>query len=1576
MLMPFEMTLFSPEGRGFYSTPVCFHMRNAVLGIVVFSFLLLVFFPSAYAAPVNPDTTQLIELKVEDVAGVTRLDWPVEGQIPLPRGQISDITKLRILTYNGSTYETIPAQFQTGSLHGDNSLNLVRYYFRANNLSANGSLFYYLYVGPATLTAEPIPFPLTATDLGNEIRLNTSNAQGQAIEIMLDELRFSLAKSVRVNGNYIWPINTTTRGFFMEDSTGVSYSSLNAPAAMSWVWDGPYTKVLKVEGALKNASGASSLTYTAYVQFHAGTSRVDVKGITFMNRGLRTMATNGNHWRFKEIKFQSDIGITGTKTLQTDFYSESNYSTESIQVIQDATSGKIDQQIIPTQNGADDATAGNAFDNIYHRVRKDGVQVSNAGGTPTSNPTSNSPLQPIPNTQGNGLLHLSAGGQQFTAAYYHFWETMPKSIRVSNSLFAYDLWPKQNAQNDFTHTQGLIHGVTNASNPTTYYDNAVLACTNSNNSACNLFYVPDSQSYVLEVGKGVVTRFGFIFDGASGMSALDFSKAYQIPLLALPPEWYWGSASPAGQLTSDFLPWYVETRNWSTQSNFSQSLKDAATYSDKWGRSMWDSTQVCTNASLSTGECYTLMERLARGGVGRGHTGRFPFLWTLYGEHQWGSDQPDADAYGLSEGAVISALRARDVRGITDFPLDQWIINNTWFWQNPSTDIINGGYRYQNGDYTLGTDSGASGGSSRRHNIFAGKLLHAAITGDWSEKDALLIATRRITGNYSGWVQVGSMAAGGENAHRAKDIMGLVYLYYLTGDASYLNTAKQVVLASKTFMDTCYAKFGTHWTTDVSYLGDVDCRLPNGDTYGGEQPFMAGYWMRALSEFNRAWKYHYQQNDPVIYPWSLTTMQEFANLVIMPHISSSTTFSMPKEIQVHRSTSPPSLAAATTACASRVQGFTSVGNIIPLSGGTQQAYLVECYAGTELFNVAYWIVGLAFLFEETGNANYQSALLDVIPDVILNSGATPTTLANKIPSWRHTDLGSADIKIAAPFTHEIHQGLSVLASPPSAMPSLSLIAPSSIPLNAAATITLTGANIPSSPQVQVGSALTLNPSSPSSASSVTFSLTAAQVNALGVGVHQVSVIAGSTQTNSVGLSITPASPIPSVQNLSPPIGTSFVQGNTVPLSALIVNSLSTELLTVTVEMQTPTQSSLSTVYSTQLTANNSGVPFVHNYLLPSNAATGMYNWRITATNASGTTISNIFSFNVALASSSSVSLQSMSPSLVNPLLVIPGSPIMITLSGSGFVSGTTVHVGALTIPSVSTSIISPTQLTFLLYANDLSNLGNGDHSVSVQNSNGVSNALVLSVSPAASSPPSIVAVGPANNVIVNPNSTLVFSATITDSSSSPAVDVSLLIQGPGQTTPIVMATEPFIASPSGSNYTYALFVPSAAVLGSYSWSLSVSNPSNNLSAITPPQTIVLQAASAPSTCGDNVCSATETCTSCNLDCACASPSPSNNSGGGGGGGGGSGGSSRPAINPFVPTSNNGGEGTDGNGSTPTETPTITTGNSVTDFFGGIGAALVGAVTNDSATDFSINILVGVAVVIVVVGIAAYFFGLL
>ncbi len=69
-----------------------------------------------------------------------------------------------MIKFNGASYETIPAEFQSSTVHADNSLNLIRYYFRVNNLPASGSQLYYLYVGPAALTPEPIPFPLTDTD--------------------------------------------------------------------------------------------------------------------------------------------------------------------------------------------------------------------------------------------------------------------------------------------------------------------------------------------------------------------------------------------------------------------------------------------------------------------------------------------------------------------------------------------------------------------------------------------------------------------------------------------------------------------------------------------------------------------------------------------------------------------------------------------------------------------------------------------------------------------------------------------------------------------------------------------------------------------------------------------------------------------------------------------------------------------------------------------------------------------------------------------------------------------------------------------------------------------------------------------------------------------------------------------------------------------------------------------------------------------------------------------------------------------------------------------------------------------
>lgn len=1566
-------------------------MRTIIFGTFLLLFFFLALTPFSHAAVVTPDTTRLVALEVEEISGAARAAGfePIEGQVPLPKSYLNDPTKLRILRLNGSQYETIPAQFQVSATHSDASIALVRYYFRpATTMAPNTTQTYYLYFGNATLTPEPVPNPLDAADLGNEIRVTTSSG-GQPVEIILDETKFSVAKSVKVGNNFIWPVNTTTRGFFFTDSSNVQANSLNAPTAMQWVWDGPYTKVMRVDGAIKYASGTTFLTYTAYLQFHAGTSRVDVKSMTFMNRGARTLSVNGAHKRFKEGYFASDVDLAGTRTITGDFYSKSNYTTQNIQIIQDATPGEIDWSVAPSLNGPNDNTPGNAYDNIYYKVRENGNLVTNNGGVSTANYNSNTPLIPIPNTQGRGLFSISNGTNRFTSIFKNFWQQSPKSITMENgNQYKLHLWPKQNTTNDFTHTQGMNHYYTSASSTGTYsFYQGGMTCTNTSNASCNLFVPSDAQNYVLEVATAHMYRFGFNFDTTLPVSLDDYAESIQAPLIGMPPAWYWGSQGQSGVPASNYLNFYIDARNWNNEPTFSANLRAAAIQSDKWGTSMWDWADVCTTASTSLVDCIPLPERWARGGRSYSHTGLFSYVWNVYGDHQWGQGaQRDADAYGLSEGALISALRNQDVRGIREIEFDTWVVNNTWYWQNPTDEPLDHGYFYQDGDWRFSSQT--YGGSSRRHSGANGKILFAMLTGDWASADALGFATKHLVGGYPGWIQTGqtgSTVYNDEVGHRGKELQGLVELYLWKRDPTYLQTGRSLLLTIKSFLDACETRFGAPLPIETTFGGESNCQPAYSGTYGSASPFIWGYMIRGMVEWDEAWYKEYGSYDSTIHPWLIQRLTELNDLYLGAHTTDPNVGNVPKSILLYRKTTPPTATEAYNACATTNQGFgtssfpgSHVGLITPLVGGTESAYAIECYLtnGGDILNVAYQVVGLAWLYHHTGNTDIKTDLERAI-DTVRYVGGNPSNLSATAPSWRNSDLGTADIKSAAPYTHEMHQGMAALLLATSSSPSVSNISPASITIGSASgTITLTGNNLPASPQVQIGT--TTFPVATASSTSVTFSLTAPQTTTLGLGAHQVRVVAGSTQTNAVVLTINPASTVANIQNLSPPIGSNFVQGSTVPLSATISNALPTETLSVIVEVQTPAQQSLTPIATTPLTAGPSGVPFTHSYVLSSTALTGLYNWRISVTNAAGTTSSNIFSFNATAPSPTAPTLTAIAPSVINRSMIQGTTSTAFTLTGTNFIPGTSVSVGNIIIPASAVTIDSSTQLSFSLTSEQLWALGSGSIPVNVQHAGGPSNSVALTITAPSIGPPIVNLLAPSNNAIVTPNSLITFSAVIINESATEPLDVTLLIQGPGQTAPIVFDNRSFYGSPAGQVYSFSFLIPGNAVIGTYSWAIGAANPDNNLSTLTPMQTLVLQQGTAPVVCGDNICASPETCSTCSADCGtCANPitpsTPSTGGGGGGGGGSSSGGSG--SGNPFVPPSP---EGNGGNSITTTNTPPqqSPTGNPATDFLAQIGGTVVSAITNDTATDLGGSIIVGAAVLLLFSAAIAYFFGLI
>ncbi len=943
---------------------------------------------TAFVVVNNVETAKLIPLKVEDISGVARVDEPVEGQVPFGKGFVTNINQLSVLRLNAGQYELVPAQFLASTTHADSSINLIRYHFRLPvSLPANAAHTYYLYYGSTGGASASVPSPLNLNNIGGEDVLSTTNSDGQIVSITIDPSKFSIAKRVNVGGVDIWPLDAS-RGFYVESETGSIFNSLSPPTSMNWVWTGPLTSVLNVQGSISG----TPLTYSAYIQFYAGTSRIDVKSIIFMHRGPRNLVVSAQYY-FKRLFFQSVVGdLTGTQTLQTD-YASIPYTNQVVQVIQDGTPGGIDDY---TTSTAPEPTTANSLDNLYHKVRVDGS------------------LAPVSGTQGNGLLSYYNSQQRYSSFFKDFWQNSAKLITFSRTgsinNYVLDLWPKQNLYNDLTHTIGAKHGVSSSNN---------LIYNNYGSG------VPSSQStnnYVFESGAGKTYTFGFNFDYNLPMPANDYAKAYQYPLLGLPPKDYWKA----------FLPMYVESRDWTQEASLSSSTRSAAMVVDRWGKAIWD-TSVLTNCGLP--QCITMLQRLERGGMNVNTEGRFMYTWGIYGNQLWGTVQNDQDSYGWTEGSVLAALRNQDVEGVTRAPVG-FFRDIAWYWATPGQAMFGtGGYRYQSGDQVFG-----SYGASPRHSPSFGKWLWQIITGDWQAKDTLLITSARFTGDgIPGWQQeIQQTGFGGDHGkvgHYGKDLQGLAAAYDATGNPARLQTGMQLLQTALNYAADCKARYGVNLivydnNNDVSNCGlqYTGSTTVSGTTYQYQhsemQLFMIGYLWRGGAEILSRYKSHFGSTDPLyisVHSMFVNTMNEFFTGSVQPFISSQSGVSLPQDYAIVRITSgplgTPPIELLNAVCSNNPASGSANSNPIANSGTLGTSYFFTC-SGLGASNAINLVSGLGYLYQETGDLAVKAAIEDIFNDVF-NSG-----------TWSQVSYHNSQyvtiVKEASTFMYEAPRGLAAL----------------------------------------------------------------------------------------------------------------------------------------------------------------------------------------------------------------------------------------------------------------------------------------------------------------------------------------------------------------------------------------------------------------------------------------------------------------------------------------------------------------------------------------------------------------------
>jgi hypothetical protein len=227
------------------------------------------------------------------------------------------------------------------------------------------------------------------------------------------------------------------------------------------------------------------------------------------------------------------------------------------------------------------------------------------------------------------------------------------------------------------------------------------------------------------------------------------------------------------------------------------------------------------------------------------------------------------------------------------------------------------------------------------------------------------------------------------------------------------------------------------------------------------------------------------------------------------------------------------------------------------------------------------------------------------------------------------------------------------------------------------------------------------PGSVSPASSITASGAASSTYTAGTAAGTASVSATlDSQTLTASINVTLA-PVPTLTTIAPASG---VQGATVPVTLTGTNFVSGA--TVAVNNPGIAVGAVNVVSATQITVT---------FTIGANTALGAAN--ITVTTSGGTSAAAVFTVNPPVPTLSTIA----------PAIGVQGATVPVTLTGTNFVSGTTVAVNNPGIAVSAVNVVSATQITvtFTIAAN----AALGTTNVTVTTSGGTSAAVVFTVDP-------------------------------------------------------------------------------------------------------------------------------------------------------------------------------------------------------------------------------------------------------
>lgn len=369
-----------------------------------------------------------IQLTAREFEGYTRRSEPVSTGVFLPRGAVTDISRLSL---SGPDGKPLLSQFETLASWPDGSVKWVLVDFAAD-CPARGVSRYVLHDKGAP--AQPTLLNIVEEDDGiivitGPLRLSLNRERFDLFErVYLDhnrDGRFEESEMVSLNDRGLAVARTDEQGRLSSSIFG-KVKTFEVEAA------GPVRATVAVKGELADIDGEPALDYTARLNFYTGTGLVRVF-FTLENRKptVPLVDENGHkHWIMGRpgSVFMEDMSLTGAFA----FDGPIQFS------VGDGARDILDRVVLTDRAGIYQESSGG--DNWYHRNH-----MNHKGEIPLTFRGSKvfmGKVEPYTRNRPDAWIHLADRRWGLALAVRHFWQNFPKALTAApDGSVRVGLWP-------------------------------------------------------------------------------------------------------------------------------------------------------------------------------------------------------------------------------------------------------------------------------------------------------------------------------------------------------------------------------------------------------------------------------------------------------------------------------------------------------------------------------------------------------------------------------------------------------------------------------------------------------------------------------------------------------------------------------------------------------------------------------------------------------------------------------------------------------------------------------------------------------------------------------------------------------------------------------------------------------------------------------------------------------------------------------------------------------------------------------------------------------------------------------